>query len=316
MFDSLELKSKAVSVFDFRRVDFKGKYEPFETDEEALEDDLLLIRKQHSETVASETAAEGDFVRISCESENPRYNKKSVFLTVGKNVFNREIEEALIGMHLGEEKTVLAEKDKVSFTVLDIQRRIVPTLTDANVALWDIESAKTVDELKKVLVRRQYDEYCKDTVQSLSSYIVSETARQSEIILDEEDIEYEKALAHSMGFDMMRSMGADPDSMSDEEISEIIGADNKVFLQNMEKICLDDLYSSVLGFELMKKSGEYPSEQDYKNALKEQMEYKNMGEDEAKQQYTPMDFFRAECSNYCYDTVGAYLKKIFDNKEI
>ncbi len=316
MFDSLELKSRAVSIFDFRKVDFKDEYEPFETDEEALEADLLLIRKQHSDTVTSETAAEGDFVRISCESENPRYNKKSIFLTVGKNIFNREIEEALIGMHVGEEKTVFAEKDKVSFTVLDIQRRIVPNLTDENVALWDIENTKTVDELKKVLIKKQYDEYCKETVQSLSSYIVSETARKSEIIPDEEDVEYEKNLAHNMGFDMIRSMGADPESMSDEEISKIIGADNKIFLQNIEKVCLDDLYASVLGFELMKKSGDYPSQQDYKNALKEQMEYKGISEDEAQKQYTPVDFFRAECSNYCYDTVGAYLKEFFDNKEI
>ena len=75
-------------------------------------------------------AEEGDTAVLRTESDIPKFNKPSVTVTLGRGLYNRDLEAAVIGLKVGETASVTVGDRPVKATVLALKRKQVPEPTD------------------------------------------------------------------------------------------------------------------------------------------------------------------------------------------
>lgn len=75
-------------------------------------------------------AEEGDTLTLRTVSELPKFNKDRVTVTIGRGLYDKGLEEALVGKAAGETCQVLVKEKPVTATVLEIKRKIAPEPTD------------------------------------------------------------------------------------------------------------------------------------------------------------------------------------------
>lgn len=102
--EKYNIKTRIISAYDYKSVDLSQYVLPFEVDTEKLEQDILLYAKKNAKTVLAEIAENEDIVTFAVKSEIPKFNKPNVTVRLGRNLFNPEIETAIVGMKTGEIK--------------------------------------------------------------------------------------------------------------------------------------------------------------------------------------------------------------------
>ena len=75
-------------------------------------------------------AEEGDTAVLMTESDIPKFNKPSVTVTLGRGLYNRELEKKLIGMKAGDTVYAVVNASIVKATILSLKRKQVPEPTD------------------------------------------------------------------------------------------------------------------------------------------------------------------------------------------
>ena len=87
-------------------------------------------------------AEEGDTAVLRTESELPKFNKPGVTVTLGRGLYNRDLEAALIGLKVGETACVTVNDQSVKATVLTLKRKQVPEPTDEMVKALEQKDLK------------------------------------------------------------------------------------------------------------------------------------------------------------------------------
>lgn len=77
-----------------------------------------------------EAAQVGDTAVLKTVSDLPKFNKERVTVTLGRGLYNRDLENALIGRKVGEGVTITVQENEVSATVLELKRKQAPEPTD------------------------------------------------------------------------------------------------------------------------------------------------------------------------------------------
>ncbi len=90
----------------------------------------------------------GDVVTLAVRSQLPRFNKSAVPVTVGSGFYDKELEQALLGHHVGDSFTTLVKGTEVQVTVLEAKRRSVPTLKDEMVEELGIPDVHTLSQYR------------------------------------------------------------------------------------------------------------------------------------------------------------------------
>lgn len=149
------MKTKINNYIDLKEfIDQKEMIEIERTDHtQDVENELISICKRHGEVLtADEThkAIKKDTVYLKLESENPKFNKENLPVTLGPNFFNKTIEEAVYGMKTNEEKTITVDGYDVKITVNKILTRKSKDLTDELIELETNGEIKTVEEFRKI----------------------------------------------------------------------------------------------------------------------------------------------------------------------
>lgn len=91
----------------------------------------------------------GNVVLLHTESTLPKFNKACVTVTVGAGLYDKGLEQAIIGLKVGDCKVVTVKEMSVSVEVLQIKSRMVPELTDELVEKQGIEDIHTLSEYRK-----------------------------------------------------------------------------------------------------------------------------------------------------------------------
>lgn len=102
-----------------------------------------------------ECAENGDTAVLKTESVLPRYNKPKVTVTLGRGLYNRELENALIGKRVMDTVTLSVQNEQVTATLLQLKRKQEPKPTD------EMVEALQVKDFEGNLIRTvaQYEEY-------------------------------------------------------------------------------------------------------------------------------------------------------------
>ena len=136
----------------------------------------------HRVLTEQDTVAEGDAVTVALAGQTPKYCKKALPLNVGKGLFDKMLEEALVGRRVGETFTAPSAAGEVQVTILQCRRTAVPELNDAFVCSLGLDGVETVEaylEHLRAYYRQFYhDGYVEFFAQELFCAMCSESRWQ------------------------------------------------------------------------------------------------------------------------------------------
>ena len=135
-------------------------------------------------------AEEGDTAVLKTESELPKFNKPSVTVTLGRGLYNRGLEVALIGLKVGEEASVIISDKPVKATVFALKRKQVPEPTN------EMVRALAQKDLKgnPIETVKEYEAYIREqktleTLFNVGYYVMEDILRDYKVeTFDEDDI--------------------------------------------------------------------------------------------------------------------------------
>lgn len=263
--EKIIMKSKLLKMYDYKQTKLPEEaYVEAESIREEKEKEMSRMLAKYKKTVRPDAIQKGDIVTIDIEGGLPKYNRKKLGINVGKNLYSREIEEALVGKAAGAEFDAEADGVKVRICVKDVTRRVLPELTDEIVAGIMEETEEEHPEINTV--EQFLDWMHKKTVKSLGDNIwveytddlMTEIIEKSEWSYDEEEIEREyKAYIADMRKDLaeekpgmtLETMPADDYRMFDESVSNF--SEFEVWLRKMikQEIQLHLIYCELKGIE-------------------------------------------------------------------
>lgn len=251
----LRLKSRALQVVPYSTVDI-GQYIPaFTPDEARIQKDILRQRNRHGKKAACDSVAAGDMVVLSCKSENPKFCKSGISISVGKGLFHRELEEKLIGLAVGVETKLQLSEAVVSVCVEKAVRTVLPELTDEEVASWGMEDVASVADLRRFCIARQIGDLileCEEADEA-AAYIWQQVSNASRIVLDAQE---EEAVLEE-GKQRMAEM----DFEDDPAQTEIV-----------QRIFITGLRAAAIGQAWAESTGELKTRADYESYLRRHME--------------------------------------------
>lgn len=306
----MDIKSKVVSLADYREIDLRPYAPPFTMDEEEMEAALLRLRSRHGKMVPAQSIQADDFVTLRLQGGSPRFNKESIQLRVGKGLLDRELEAQLPGLCPGEERTLCVGGETVTVTVRDVQRRELPELTDENVAAWQLEGISTVAQLRESVVDKARAQYVEDMTEALTVFLDEELCRRSTFQLDGDELAQTRREGHEMARDMLRSAGLDPDTATDDEVRSVTGGRSREeHFTFLEELMMDGLKGTAVGALLMEQeNAPVPTEEDYQKALQECAEGMSLSLEQAEQVLTRSRFYRQTAANYLFGKMEVYVK--------
>lgn len=114
MAETIKLKSKAVSIYDYHQVDISRFITGFSVDEAQYRKDLDRILRRFGRRESVSQVGSGDAIIVNSRSTLPRFCWDGMTVMVGKGILNREFEAQLIGMTVGERKTVFVDGGEAS----------------------------------------------------------------------------------------------------------------------------------------------------------------------------------------------------------
>ena len=193
----LRLKSRLVQGCRFEDVDLSRFAVPLVPDEARTQEELERFLRGFAQTVEAPDVEPGDMATIACRSSNPRFCRERITVRVGMGLYSRALEEALVGMRVGETRRVDVDGVDVEATVCACTRQVMPELTDELARRSGLPGVLTADDVREYCRFKQYDEAVEDNADDAFTYLGGEVVRRSAFELDEEEREVSLALARS-----------------------------------------------------------------------------------------------------------------------
>ncbi len=127
--------------------------------EEAVRRELTRGKVTFEEQDPGCPIEKGCRVTLKTESRLPKFNKARTVIQVGSNLYHARLEERLCGMKAGGCGQLTVNGETVTFTVLKVEQKAYPALTDALVQEQGIEGVATLEEYRLFLRRKLQKEY-------------------------------------------------------------------------------------------------------------------------------------------------------------
>lgn len=306
-------RSKAIEIFDYREIDISQYAGPFSMSDEELAERLDKIRARHAAMVEAETVRNDDFVTLDTVSETPKFQKTGITVRVGKGLYSRELEQAILGMEAGEERTITIPDAEARVTVRSIRRRVLPELNDETVAAFGIEGVETVAQLTAQIRAEAKAQYVSDMAEAVAVAVSSEANDRSTFALDEEELREVEAEGQAMAEDMLRSAGLDPETATDEEVMSVSGRTKQGHYDFLRELSRSELRGVAIGADLMARDGETIPDGAYDEAVQACADGMGLTRPEAEKILTYPKFLRQTAANYYFekivDHVTCYLNK-------
>lgn len=142
--------------FPYEKVDFNRYYDAYMAQEDAIrkipsEEELTELAykglvKDHLVLLPvpeEEPAKAGDTVTFQTKSEIAKFNKEKVTVSIGRGLYNKDLEEAAAGKRKGDSYELTINDKLVEVTVLEIKRKQEPAeVTDDMVAALRLKDDK------------------------------------------------------------------------------------------------------------------------------------------------------------------------------
>ena len=222
--------------FPYKKVDFEKALNNYfqredaitalPTPEEMRENAIKAIVKEHIALVsqpAGTCAERGDTLTLKTVSSLPKFNKPKVTVSIGRGLYDKGLEAAMVGKKAGDTCTVTVKEQNVEVTVLEIKRKMVPAPTDEMVVALQAKDFEnkiitTADDYIAFVMKEKE----LSTLANINYYVMEEILKAYPIeAYDEDDIRILGELEH----DAFRKIflereGVDLDALSPEQLQE------------------------------------------------------------------------------------------------
>lgn len=294
--EQLKLKSKAVNSCDYHSIDISSYAIPLRADQARYERDFKnFCRRFAAKEEAAEIKAQ-DMATISCSSENPKFQKEHITVRIGLNMYSRELEEKLIGMPVGETRTLFVGSDSVIVTVEKSVREVIPELTDELAASSGISYIKTVEDIYIYCRYKQYDDVLEEPADDASVYVSRQTMEHSAFDLDSKEIETAVQVASKiMNPDSLAKM-ADDVNMKEEAF---FGTDIASFIEDMGK--------HMLMCAVLAQNMQVLTEEDYEAYLDKLAVATQRPKEDIRAEHPLVEFLLTTYNDIFTDTIEEYV---------
>ena len=177
-------------------------------DQEAVQEQIYQVALKYKKYDSVESIAAGDVAALTMVSDVKKFNRK-LKLQVGANMFDRELEAALVGGEAGKTFAVSHPAGQITCTVEAIQRLVVPALTDEMAQQLQIDGISTAAALKEHYLAENLKKQLQNEVFDFIPVFLSqwgfEIDEQDLTDMDEQEMERCRGISQSMGmvFDEM-----------------------------------------------------------------------------------------------------------------
>jgi len=185
----------------------------------------LVLETQPQGTLAQE----GDTLVLRTVSELPKFNKPRVTVTLGRGLYDRELEAMLVGLPAGGSVTATLRDKRVDAAILEIKRKVVPEPTDEMVRQLEVKN----DKREPISTVAEYEAYIAEqkTSEALSTinYYVTEMILKDYPIseYDEEDIKILGQLERKTFRKLfLEENGVDVETATKEQMQELLHVDS------------------------------------------------------------------------------------------
>lgn len=240
------MKTKVSKLYDMNKVAVPQELCKWRVSSEEVDAQLARIATSHPLETKPEKAEMGDSVLCRTASQNPRWNRVTLPLYPGRNMAPAFLENAVVGMQLGETKST----DGIQITVLDITRRRPAALTDALMVAEKIDGVETITQYRDWWKAKTEVDRKATALNRIVYCIQQEMVSRSEFDIDEEEL---SGIAHDMAkkqYTAMVNAGIDPtvpedgvDFLTEEEALKKIAGENS---QRLLGCVLNEYYATVL----------------------------------------------------------------------
>lgn len=292
----------------------------------AVDEELLFMRIKGATYVSGDVIEERDIVALKViGGSDERYNKDNVEIAVGINLYNKDIEDALVGMRINESKTVSVDGADITFTVLSIKKKVYSEITIEQVKADD-PTINSVDEYKDKI----YQEICYKIIHDKAEKIqlnsmIKKLINTVDIKFNYEEIDKELFKNHSELLEQL-SQNLEDESIHDymaEFMKNILingdyvnlvlndGMNKEEYVKSLNDEDLMKHYKEEISLgtrkmyikiEFCKKNGMDLSKEAYEDMVKKQSEIYNM----------PVEMYKESNSylNYRYFNIQDSLNKL------
>lgn len=154
-----------------------------------VERDLHSLCMQCKQTLAVSSVAAGDTVVVNLESGIPKFHRKGLYLCVGANLFDAELEASLPGKTVGDVYTVSISGQDVSVTLVQCLRTVIPEPSDALIAGLELEGITTLAQYRLHTAQHHKAMYREYYLQYLASEYTGQWFDASSWEIDPEELE-------------------------------------------------------------------------------------------------------------------------------
>ena len=285
------MRSYILSVLDPEKVDLSGYLVPVSADEAKLEEELgrIILPYIHWDPVLE--AAEGDLAVCHLTSTVPRFQKDRLKVLIGAGLFEPVLENAVIGMRPGDEKTVILPEGKVQVSLMEVSRKVIPQPSDEMVSRLGLEGVAGVEDYREYLRSQMRLELAKNLSMQPLEHLIETVLEGSEFVLFKEDWETIVRQRLDRSRVLFLQEGIDIEKAGPSDFEHRIPVKSYYELAAMEqedawrRLCL-----YLLGAHWAKLDEFAPTEEDYVLFLKDYCKTWSTDEEMAKE-VTPYDAF-------------------------
>ena len=112
-------------------------------------------------------------VTLQTRSALPKFNKEKTVITVGSGLYDRGMEAMLCGMLAGQSGEAEVKSEQVAFTVLKVEQKQFPPLTDALVQELQIDGIQDLYTYHRFIAEKVKTEYASALVQKIVDRLIA-----------------------------------------------------------------------------------------------------------------------------------------------
>lgn len=280
----LKLKSKVTELYDYAALDVSEFIPEFTVNEDKLEKDIQRQLAVRGTQVEADVVFGGDVVEISSESEMAKFNKPSVMINVGKGLFDKVLETALVGMKKGEKKKVAVAGGKTSanITVKRVIHTQLPKLSEPE-----------LKEIRKECINRQIDRLIDEDEDAdmASAMLCQKVAENSEFVFDDAEKAWVEKMIEA--------------KIADIDIEDAM----KDFMRNIH---FSTFKTAVIGCGMAEAAGDILTEEDYEKNIAGHMAYdETLTHEKAMEEYPKIQFMIDRYAGKYIEVIDRYIAEEF-----
>lgn len=270
------MKSSVTHLYDYTTASIPEHLRLWRVKDEELDDRLLHLTLLHAREKEVETVQDKDSVVCRGESTAARWNRPVLLFYPGYGLCEQALENALVGMRVGENKTIATVDGDVTVTIQRILRGREPfPVCDDLVKLEKIEGVETLSDYRRWFREKTESQRRNERSIPIGQYFMKEVTEKSEVFINESEeaqwtwdwVDHICSNLAARGTDWKAGFGIDP-SASDEEARQQLFASYREGFRNW-----------VLFQALIERAG-MDLNTVRREGMKEIMEYTKQTEDE------------------------------------